>query len=720
MNEEPWFEQEVLGFEGLEGLDEMKELLKTPAQKRAERGIDKFLTSQKQNVEKIQQRKRARQLRSHLRQPLRQESMSEMRRLKDQGYSVDSISSQVIRPQVGKNKKNKLKASMSSKMKQQAKAKAKEKSGMQGSTELDDQFKGKHCRVESETDQFSRYFGMSGFCTGTCEKTQEVTLLTEQKGFTVPAQAVQVRSERECSARPYFSFMNCSYIRQVCMLHEVCGWDPEASYPLEPVSVGKPAVLELEQMRLWFVVLRTTFPQLAFRIIDPGAAIEHKLFQPTTTDNPMAEGIRNAYQANQLLLFPLHCPQSDEHPMGHFTLLAIQGSGGVVEKAQVRYYESMSDLNEICLSKALKVLSILGLPQEGFDRCNQFRQKGAECTEVVMHYSELEVRHAAGEGWGSVLALHPEHRIKMRKTLGRFQSNLEPVRKKWVEKTRLEEVKKACLEQMVEQKVGRAAMIDRQLERLYKLSNTVSAMIQSYDAALPSLGLPKPQPKTKAKAAAKLKSQAKAAAQHPAPDQLEVPEASAGETMPAEEVVAAAEPEALQEVKNDQAIPPEEPPQDQISDQDHPAPDQLEVPEPSAGETMSAEEVVSAAEAEAEAIQELKIDGGVIEEGEPLDADTVQKLNELGAGEVRFSKWLEDLSQKQKLEIIDTHFKDHSEFRNMKRYLQYVEATAFCEGCSKCRYTKCERCTYSKAQNYVLRNASVPYWWKQKHQYLLQ
>ena len=53
MNEEPWFEQEVLGFEGLEGLDEMKELLKTPAQKRAERGIDKFLTSQKQNVEKI-------------------------------------------------------------------------------------------------------------------------------------------------------------------------------------------------------------------------------------------------------------------------------------------------------------------------------------------------------------------------------------------------------------------------------------------------------------------------------------------------------------------------------------------------------------------------------------------------------------------------------------------------------------------------------------------
>ena len=53
MEEEPWFEQEVLAFQGLEGLEEMQEFLKTPAQKRAELGSDKFLTSQKQNVEKF-------------------------------------------------------------------------------------------------------------------------------------------------------------------------------------------------------------------------------------------------------------------------------------------------------------------------------------------------------------------------------------------------------------------------------------------------------------------------------------------------------------------------------------------------------------------------------------------------------------------------------------------------------------------------------------------
>ena len=133
---------------------------------------------------------------------------------------------------------------------------------------------------------------------------------------------------------------------------------------------------------------------------------------------------------------------------------------------------------------------------------------------------------------------------------------------------------------------------------------------------------------------------------------------------------------------------------------------------------MSGEEVVPAAQAEA--FQEVKIDGGVIQEDEPLDAVIQQKLNELGAGEVRLSKWLEELSQKQKDQIIDTHFKDHEEFRNMKKYLQYVQATVWCQGCSKCRHTRCERCTYSNAQNYVLKHASVPYWWRQKHQYLLQ
>ena len=51
---------------------------------------------------------------------------------------------------------------------------------------------------------------------------------------------------------------------------------------------------------------------------------------------------------------------------------------------------------------------------------------------------------------------------------------------------------------------------------------------------------------------------------------------------------------------NDEAIAPEDPPQVHSSDQEHPPPGQLEAPEPSAAEPMSAEELVSAAQAEVE------------------------------------------------------------------------------------------------------------------------
>ena len=131
MEDEPWFEQEVLNFEGLEGLDEMRELLKTPAQRRIELGIDQHLTSQKQNLEKVQQKKRTRQLRKQLRQPLRAEVLKKMRSLKDQGYSVDDISAHIIRPSVGKGKKvfNKktFRDSVVAKMQKKAQAKAKAK-----------------------------------------------------------------------------------------------------------------------------------------------------------------------------------------------------------------------------------------------------------------------------------------------------------------------------------------------------------------------------------------------------------------------------------------------------------------------------------------------------------------------------------------------------------------------------------------------------------------
>ena len=138
--DEPWFEMEVQNFEGLEGLDEYKELLKTPAQRRKELGIDQYLTSQKQNTDKQMRKKRSRQLIKQSRAPLRKEALESIRALKEQGHSLETISAQLIHPSVGKSgavKKKSLRDAMAQKLqKNKAQAKAKPKAKAKANDEV--------------------------------------------------------------------------------------------------------------------------------------------------------------------------------------------------------------------------------------------------------------------------------------------------------------------------------------------------------------------------------------------------------------------------------------------------------------------------------------------------------------------------------------------------------------------------------------------------------
>ena len=194
-----------------------------------------------------------------------------------------------------------------------------------------------------------------------------------------------------------------------------------------------------------------------------------------------------------MLLFPLQCPESDDHQIGHWTLLAIHREEEI-QKSSVRYYETLNDMNEICFSKALKMLNILELPQAGFDRCNKLKQKSDESAEVVMHYAELEVRHIAGEGWGTVRCLHPNHRTKIRQTLSRFQTSLEPVRLQWVENSAIEELQKTYLRLVAEKNVGKVAIAELELKKIRQLSEAVAELIHEH---LPRLELPKLKAKLK-------------------------------------------------------------------------------------------------------------------------------------------------------------------------------------------------------------------------------
>ena len=74
-----------------------------------------------------------------------------------------------------------------------------------------------------------------------------------------------------------------------------------------------------------------------------------------------------------------------------------------LEQPEVRYYDGLEQLNEICLSKAQHLLSIIAgadsrLLSKPLVRTNSLRQKADECTEMLMHYFEIEVRASANEG----------------------------------------------------------------------------------------------------------------------------------------------------------------------------------------------------------------------------------------------------------------------------------------------------------------------------------
>ncbi len=107
LQEEPWFEQAVSDFRGLDGLEEYKDFLKTPAQQRIERGIDPKLTTQRRDKQKADQRKRRRAMEKQHMRPVQQGEQDLMRKLNEQGYSVEAIQSQLLPPSVGKRKSSK-------------------------------------------------------------------------------------------------------------------------------------------------------------------------------------------------------------------------------------------------------------------------------------------------------------------------------------------------------------------------------------------------------------------------------------------------------------------------------------------------------------------------------------------------------------------------------------------------------------------------------------
>ncbi len=531
-------------------------------------------------------------------------------------------------------------------------------------------------RVETEAEGHTEHYGKSGFVVGIQGEPDEpqVTFFSGNGATTVPLELVILRRERELQGRNYYAFGHCGFSTKTMMLHQIGYWRWNEAEPIESVTMKHPPMLEGHHLRLWNLILSSTFVKSGCHLVDP-VSVLHTIFQDEDVSqekkNYLVSGIINAFKQSHVykLLVPIHCPEMEDHPLGHWTLLVIEK---VPEKPNtmpsVRYYETMPEDNEICFSKAVRMLQLLGMPSEveTLKRTNVALQSGAECTEQVMYYMELEYRHQMMEGWGTIKWFRA-HRPIIRTQLSRFGKNLEAHRLLWLEKEKENEVKEKILKSQLEDMAGKAAVAQIEIDKLRKMVEAVAKFNTEDHLGLPDIALPQAKPKAKVKPRAK-KAKPK-------------PKAAAAVSEPV-----VSEPEAGKPVEPEPAgVQPVEP---------EPAGVQPVEPEPAA---------VQPVEPEPEADQVVVLD----------DPEVEAKLQELQALEGKLDKWLKTVSADQKESLCKRLYETKEGWSEMKAYHTFVKQSETFKVCSKCRMQSgCERCDAEKTLNYLLRHGQVPPWFR--------
>lgn len=424
---------------------------------------------------------------------------------------------------------------------------------------------------------------------------------------------------------------------------------------------------------MWNVVLQTTFPEVRYFFCEPQVFLRplHDQHQESDALSTLRDNLKLAAQETQLILAPLHCPESELHPMGHWTLLAIETKDHT--NPAVRYYEGLDKMNEVCLDKAVKLCDLLNIPENLVQQTNHFRQIQDECTEVAMHYMEKEVRNLAGESFGAVKTLHPNQKRFQRLCLSRYCENLEKARMQWYDNEVQAVQKKKSLNKWIENKLGKDQVIQLDLLRFKQIADKTAEMSQKHQG-LVGFDLPKPEPKPKSKA------KPKAEIALPGSPSADV-SGSFGEKPEQEE-------QSAQQSGCDPAA------------------------ETTAKELQDLQDQVAKAEAEslkatdAEPTKEVK-------ECDPQLIDEMQAM--LDKTERKFSEWAQALTKEQRKMIVDNILEKSEHYNEIKTYLLYVGMHQVIRGCPKCRFgSGCEKCWLEKAEIYAIRHGKTPQWWIRK------
>ena len=151
-------------------------------------------------------------------------------------------------------------------------------------------------------------------------------------------------------------------------------------------------------------------------------------------------------------LFPIHCPQQDEHPDGHWALLSLETSKDEAV-VNVRYFDTLDTANEVCLSRANKLLRMCEVDAK-VERTNIFRQSGDDCTWWVLHYAEVEARLQHDEGLGACLSIgHALRKQQLRHCLKLASEQLGAARDTWLQDEQKQMAQAEAVRSMLREKV---------------------------------------------------------------------------------------------------------------------------------------------------------------------------------------------------------------------------------------------------------------------------
>ncbi|CAK0864326.1 unnamed protein product, partial [Prorocentrum cordatum] len=357
-----------------------------------------------------------------------------------------------------------------------------------------DQYLKKVFRVDREYAGGEALFGKVGHCMYAHKEDQEISILDDQmNNRRVPISAVIEVNETLPTPKALLTFEHVSKNMKYQMLGRL-GMVSADSAP--PVEVKKDAaLLEGGTIQLWSVLLEHTFPQANFFTWSPDSMCVYFSAlrdQDEVCQKAMEEAMRRVLNRYDKVFFPLQCPEgAGKHKVGHWTLLVVEtrNEGISLAEPRIRYYETMNEINEVCLDRADQILKAVvpDLSQQmlvtALTRHQIFRQSGTDCGYWVMHYIEVEVRRLAGEGGAPVTTPKDRKKAVINKCVSAAKQ-LEKARLAWLQEALFEEAKVKAAQQHLQAKADRKQTEQREAEELRRRAKE-AALVSNWCKTLP-------------------------------------------------------------------------------------------------------------------------------------------------------------------------------------------------------------------------------------------